>query len=78
MCELCYWEDSAAFHTVAFGATAVVGIDPAFMEIQQSALLQVIVQAYPTLGSDQRTPQREALVQGPLSGQESRPSVVVV
>ncbi|MHB1534137.1 MAG: hypothetical protein ACYC1D_05905 [Acidimicrobiales bacterium] len=49
-CELCYWEDSSAFHTVVFGATAAVGTDPAFMEVQQSALQQVITRAYPTLG----------------------------
>ena len=50
VCDLCYWEDDAAFHTVIFGASAAVGTDPGFIATQRAALHQVIERAYPTLG----------------------------
>ncbi|MHB1535578.1 MAG: hypothetical protein ACYC1D_13410 [Acidimicrobiales bacterium] len=50
VCSLSYWEDNTAFHTVIFGASAAVGTDPGFIAVQQTALHQVIEQAYPALG----------------------------
>ncbi|MDQ6784199.1 MAG: hypothetical protein M3063_12335 [Actinomycetota bacterium] len=50
VCELCYWEDGTGFHTMVFGATAIVGTDPGFIDAQQAALHRVIIEAYPTMG----------------------------
>lgn len=50
VCDLCYWEDDKAFHTVVFGATARAGTDPTFLQTQLAALQAVRENSYPSLG----------------------------
>jgi hypothetical protein len=50
VCELCYWDDETAFHTLVFGATAAVGTDPGFIHAQQAALRRIMADAYPMMG----------------------------
>jgi hypothetical protein len=45
-----YWQDDTGYHTLMFGGTCVVGVDPAFLGAQVAAAAAAITAHYPSRG----------------------------